>query len=97
LPVVNKDHTVWLGGARPPPKYIFLNMSLTNSKILPTWTLQKETEKKVLQVFQEKFTFCKNFFLMSVQFQKVPRTQNFRRECFLTIVASVILSITLIM
>ncbi len=31
---VNKDPTVWLDGARPPPMYNFKNnMSLTNSKI----------------------------------------------------------------
>jgi hypothetical protein len=31
---INKDPTVWLDGARPPPKYIFKNnMSSTNSKI----------------------------------------------------------------
>jgi len=31
---VNKDSTVWLDGARPPPKYAFKNnMSLTNSEI----------------------------------------------------------------
>ncbi len=28
---INKDPTVWLDGARPPPKYI-KNMSSTNSK-----------------------------------------------------------------
>ncbi len=31
---INKDQTVWLDGARPPPKYVFNNnISLTNSKI----------------------------------------------------------------
>jgi MFS-type transporter involved in bile tolerance (Atg22 family) len=36
----NKDPTVWLDGARPPPKYISQNnMSLTNSKIKSTSTL----------------------------------------------------------
>ncbi len=34
---INKDATIWLDGARPPPKYVFKNnMSLTNSKIRPT-------------------------------------------------------------
>ncbi len=33
---INKDTTVWLDGARPPPTYIFKNtLSLTNSKIRP--------------------------------------------------------------
>jgi hypothetical protein len=39
---INKDLTVWLDGARrrPAPKYIYKNnMSLTNSKIWPTMTL----------------------------------------------------------
>jgi hypothetical protein len=37
---ISKDHTVWLDLARQPPKYVFKNnMSLTNSKIFPTWTL----------------------------------------------------------
>ncbi len=31
---INKDPTVWLDGARPPPKYIFkIKMSLKNSKV----------------------------------------------------------------
>jgi len=33
---INKDYTIWLGGVRPPPKYIFKNkLSLTNLKIWP--------------------------------------------------------------
>ncbi len=40
-----KDPTIWLYGARPPPKYFFKNnMNLTNSKIQPTHTVL-ETSK----------------------------------------------------
>ncbi len=39
---INKDLTVWLDGARLPPKYVFKNAkSLMNLKIWPTWTLHQ--------------------------------------------------------
>jgi hypothetical protein len=38
---INKDPTIWLDRARPPPKYVSrYNINLTNSKIRPTLTLQ---------------------------------------------------------
>ncbi len=53
----NKNPTVWLDGAGPPPKYIFKSdVSLTNSKIQPTQILQS---RRILKRLQSKYLTIK--------------------------------------
>ncbi len=56
------DPTLWLDGARPPPKYIWKNsMSSTNSKIDPTWTQQKFYQSFNGQIWEKEPTSNLNF------------------------------------
>ncbi len=93
---VNKDPTVWLVGARPPPMYVFKNyMSLTNSKIWPT---------KIFKIWQAKclkfiikmrfFEFLLSAWLCPVRWKgiDIERKNRLLKVCYVTTTSAAFLA-----